>query len=218
MSTRFSPDGMYYWDGATWISTLSPDGRYRWDGAAWQPTGSPGSRIASNLAPYEPTAWTVRLQVAVIAFFAAQLLWAASLPFWFIDTMTNWANAMNAQIGSSGPPPPDVAAAAASADAQARVQFYLLVAIAIAVALVAIVAAIRRSRAWYSVILGLLGVEAAWSVLVIAGAVLPSVVSGGPPPIPVLAPAVALLVFGGGLFVWTLVAAQRNGPWAMRRS
>ena len=30
-------DGMHYWDGRAWVSTLSPDGRYRWDGRSWMP-------------------------------------------------------------------------------------------------------------------------------------------------------------------------------------
>ena len=35
MSLRMSPDGMYYWDGQAWVSTLSHDGRSRWNGQAW---------------------------------------------------------------------------------------------------------------------------------------------------------------------------------------
>ncbi len=39
MSARFSPDGLYYWDGQQSLSTISPDGRFRWNGSAWVPTG-----------------------------------------------------------------------------------------------------------------------------------------------------------------------------------
>jgi len=41
---RFSDDGMWWWDGASWKPTLSPDRRWRWDGERWvsaQPGSSP---------------------------------------------------------------------------------------------------------------------------------------------------------------------------------
>ena len=34
---RFSPDGLWWWDGAQWRSALSPDGLWRWDGRSWVP-------------------------------------------------------------------------------------------------------------------------------------------------------------------------------------
>jgi hypothetical protein len=37
--TVFSPDGLWWWDGAQWRSALSPDRRWRWDGRAWVPAG-----------------------------------------------------------------------------------------------------------------------------------------------------------------------------------
>ncbi len=33
----FSPDGLWWWDGAKWQAALSADGRWRWDGRAWVP-------------------------------------------------------------------------------------------------------------------------------------------------------------------------------------
>jgi hypothetical protein len=33
---RFSPDGAWWWDGASWVPTITPDGRWRWDGRSWQ--------------------------------------------------------------------------------------------------------------------------------------------------------------------------------------
>jgi hypothetical protein len=32
---QVSPDGQWFWDGQTWLSTLSPDGRWRWNGTNW---------------------------------------------------------------------------------------------------------------------------------------------------------------------------------------
>ena len=33
----FSPDGLWWWDGAQWRPAVSADGRWRWDGGAWVP-------------------------------------------------------------------------------------------------------------------------------------------------------------------------------------
>ncbi|MFZ0217646.1 MAG: hypothetical protein WAM30_17090, partial [Candidatus Dormiibacterota bacterium] len=35
-TTRFSADGEFWWNGATWIPALSSDGLWRWDGQAWR--------------------------------------------------------------------------------------------------------------------------------------------------------------------------------------
>jgi len=35
--TTFSPDGLWWWDGAQWRPAVSPDGHWRWDGRAWVP-------------------------------------------------------------------------------------------------------------------------------------------------------------------------------------
>jgi hypothetical protein len=34
---QLSGDGLWWWNGQQWISTLSEDGRWRWDGRTWQP-------------------------------------------------------------------------------------------------------------------------------------------------------------------------------------
>jgi Flp pilus assembly pilin Flp len=35
----FSPDGLWWWDGAQWRPAVSPDGRWLWDGRGWVPAG-----------------------------------------------------------------------------------------------------------------------------------------------------------------------------------
>jgi hypothetical protein len=40
--TRFSADGLWWWDGAEWKPAVSPDRLWRWNGQAWEPA-SPGS-------------------------------------------------------------------------------------------------------------------------------------------------------------------------------
>ena len=61
---QFSPDGRWFWDGATWQPALSPDGRWRWNGYSWAATG--GGLSAG---------W-----IAVIATVVAVVLLAALVP------------------------------------------------------------------------------------------------------------------------------------------
>ena len=39
--TRFSADGLWWWDGAEWKPAVSPDRLWRWNGQAWEP--APGA-------------------------------------------------------------------------------------------------------------------------------------------------------------------------------
>ena len=32
---RFSPDGLWWWDGSAWKPAVSPDRMWRWDGQRW---------------------------------------------------------------------------------------------------------------------------------------------------------------------------------------
>jgi hypothetical protein len=36
---QVSPDGQWFWDGTSWLTTLSPDGAWRWDGRIWVAAG-----------------------------------------------------------------------------------------------------------------------------------------------------------------------------------
>lgn len=52
-----SEDGLWYWDGARWLSTTSPDGRWTWDGVAWRPWGLGRTRqVLTKTMPSPPTA------------------------------------------------------------------------------------------------------------------------------------------------------------------
>src|SRR5579864_3873711 len=83
MSMKMSPDGMYYWDGQQWLSTLSLDGRFRWNGDAWVPTGQASPSAAhQQQASRQPTSWTRPLEVNVAVWLGAFGVYAVSLPFW----------------------------------------------------------------------------------------------------------------------------------------
>ena len=39
--TRFSDDGFWWWDGASWKPAVSPDRLWRWNGQTWVPAQPP---------------------------------------------------------------------------------------------------------------------------------------------------------------------------------
>ena len=53
---QVSPDGNWYWNGTSWLTTVSADGKFRWDGANWIP-----NRVAPRVAARSP--WTKGLLV-----------------------------------------------------------------------------------------------------------------------------------------------------------
>ena len=49
---QVSPDGQWFWDGTSWLTTLSPDGKWRWNGSVWVDAAT-----ASVRRPGEGTWW-----------------------------------------------------------------------------------------------------------------------------------------------------------------
>ena len=47
--TRFSADGMWWWDGAEWRPAISPDRLWRWNGAGWEPAATPPAGRGSGV-------------------------------------------------------------------------------------------------------------------------------------------------------------------------
>ena len=45
--TRFSDDGFWWWDGASWKPAVSPDRLWRWNGQTWVPAQA----VAGPAAP-----------------------------------------------------------------------------------------------------------------------------------------------------------------------
>lgn len=206
---------MYYWDGQRWLTTLSSDGRARWDGTAWSPLSASAGAAASG-QPLEPSSWTAPLQLAVILFYGLQAFFAATVPFWFISTMTRWADAMNARNGPQPTPPPDVQASVTTMNDVATVVLYAGVVVAIVVALAAIVAAVRRSTWAFYAIGALLGVQVMFSLFGLLNVLVPTLIAGVAPPAPVLVPELSIAILGGALLSSMIVARVTRGPWGMR--
>jgi hypothetical protein len=228
MSARLSPDGMYYWDGQQWVSTLSHDGRSRWNGTAWVPTG-PVYAAATYSAPApvlrEPTSWTRPLQLAVAGWYALQGLYALSLPFWMSGPMSQ---AMTQSIQQSirrqqelnpavTPPPADFVNTLTSMMSGA---LWVAAVFGLALALVAVIGALKRWTWIYYVVLVFLGlgtISLPLDVVNALGGSALSSVSGFSMPGWFNWVGLLTAIPTAALFIWMLVALVKRGPWAMRK-
>lgn len=218
-----SPDGMYYWDGQRWVSTLSPDGRFRWNGAAWEAV--PPSALAPGFyqAPRtvrEPTSWTQPLQAAVIVRYVAVAIYGALSPLWLGQYMSQvMQQSIQRQQQNY---PPGEAPPPAFIDMMTSIMnttLWFSVAIGLLIAVVAVVATIRRWTWAYYVILILVGFTLFSTVINSINLVSGGALTATQPQPPEVA-RIAAYVFGvvdTVLFVWMLVALVKRGPWAMRR-
>jgi hypothetical protein len=224
MSARFSPDGLYYWDGQTWQSTLSPDGRFRWNGSAWVPTGQtfapPG--VQPQRPPRVPTSWTKPLQYAVAVWYGIQGLYSLSLPFWMgspITQIMNQSIERQQQLNPAvSPPPPEFTSVMTSVINGALWAGALF---GFALALFVIIGALNRWTWLYYVVLVLLGLGAISLPLNLVNAISGPAASstyGFALPTWTYVVSLVLALPGTALFVVMLIALVRRGPWGMTRA
>ncbi len=222
---RLSEDGLYYWDGSRWISTLSPDGRWRWNGSGWVPVAA---MVAPAFAPYpsyqqatprRPTPWTKPMQYAVAAWYALSGLYALSLPFWMSGTMSQMINQSiqrsTAQNPEVSPPPAEVVS---TITAMMSGVLWIAAIIGVVISVVIIIGALNRWTWMFYVVLVFLGLGAISLPFNIIGALAGSTALN-PYSLPVWVTwlSVVLGIPSTALFVWMLVAVIRYGPWAMTR-
>jgi hypothetical protein len=224
MSARVSPDGLYYWDGRQWLSTLSPDGRFRWNGSTWIPTGQSFAPSTTYQQPYRaqrhPTSWTKPLQLAVAAWYAISAVYSLTLPFWMSGTMANLMTQgmqRRQQTYPSASPPPAEFVSAMSSFMTGVVWVSAL--FGFAICLVAIVGALNRwTWLYYAVMvllgLGVLGVPV--DIINIAGASGALSLGVALPPWMNWA-ALFSAILGGTLAVAMLYALVKRGPWGTTR-
>jgi hypothetical protein len=226
-AVRLSADGLYYWDGQRWASTLAADGRFRWNGTAWAPAvagpANPYGYAPESASTRVVTSWTRPMQYMVAGWYGVQALFLATLPFWYISTMTRWADAMNRQnqqLYPAGPtPPPDLAS---NTNTVMTVLFYLMIVVLLAMAVVAIAGALRRWNWAYYGILALLGLEAIYlafsvvSTLAVSLATSALVGQSVSPPALMVWAEVGFGIPSAALFVWMLIAIFQKGSAAMK--
>jgi hypothetical protein len=221
VSMQISPDGMYYWDGTSWVSTLSHDGRSRWNGTAWVPVAG-GPVVGYQPAPARvPTSWTRPLQYAVAAWYALSGLYAVSLPFWMsgpIVQVVNQSIQRQQQLNPSATPlPADFASTFASLTTGI---LWFAAVFGVVLCAVAVIGALSRWTWMYYVVLVLLGLGTiSLPVNLISaatGSALTSAYGFGMPSWTYWI-SVATGIPATALFVWMLVAIVKRGPWGMVR-
>ena len=220
---RLSDDGLYYWDGQKWVSTLSPDGRFRWNGTAWVPVaGIPAPGYAQYQLPRSvrvPTNWTQPMQIAVVAWYVLSGIYALSLPFWLSDSMTQAMNqSFQRQVQlnpGATPPPPELINTMTSMMSGV---LWVGAIIGAVICAVAVIGALKRWTWIFWAILVLLGLGTLSLPFNLVGALVGTRFSGsyGMPSWTVWL-SVAYGIPGAALFAWMLVALIRYGPWAMTK-
>jgi hypothetical protein len=224
VSAQVSPDGMFYWDGQRWLSTLSPDGRSRWNGTAWVPTGhayGPPAYQATVRTSREPTSWTRPLQLAVAGWYVLEGVYALSLPFWMSGPMSQ---AMNQSIQRQqqlyptvSPPPVEFTNVMTS---MVGGILWVSALFGVAIATVAVIGALKRWTWMFYVVLVLLGLGAISlpvDVVDALGGSAVSAASGFSLPAWTYWLGLASAIPSTALFIWMLIALVKRGPWAMRK-
>jgi hypothetical protein len=218
---RLSDDGLFYWDGRQWVTTMSPDGRFRWNGSAWIPVATPMAPAAPHYqppaTPRVPTPWTKPMQYVVAAWYGVSGLFALSAPLWMSGPITDMMNgAIQRQISLNpdvSPPPPEFVSTMSS---MMSVTLWVSAVFGVAISTVAIIGALKRWTWMFYVVLVLLGLGILGLpyniVILVSGR---STLSGFSLPPGFIWLSIGFGIVGTALFVWMLVAVIRYGPWAM---
>jgi hypothetical protein len=223
---KLSDDGLYYWDGRQWISTLSPDGRSRWNGYAWVPMAP----MAAPTYPHYyqqpatvrvPTPWTQPMQYAVGAFYVLTGLYTLTQPFWMSGVMTqafNQSLQRQAQLNPNVSPPPQEFVNSMSSMMSGM--FWAFAIMVAAFCAVIVIGALMRWTWMFWVVLVFLGLGALvlpFSLFTaLAGYSYAGSLYGVPPWTAWIS--VVFGVPGTALFVWMLVAVIRYGAWATTKT
>lgn len=216
---RLSEDGLYYWDGQRWVSTLSADGRWRWNGSAWVPVPAMPAPAHLYYQPVKPrrmpTPWTKPMQYAVAGWNLITGLFYLSLPFWMSNVVAQSIFQGYSRPNSNASPVPANVLAPATTIISAFV--WISAVFAVAIATVVIIGALKRWTWMFYVVLVLSGL----TILSLPGQLTGAIV--GPTPQNLL-PSwvqwiyVAFQIPLAAIFVWMLIAVFRYGPWATAKT
>ena len=95
--TRFSDDGFWWWDGASWKPAVSPDRLWRWTGHTWVPAQAPGVPRAAG----HGAMWAVLVTVGA---FVGVLVLVSLIVTVILLTMGNQvANVFSNVVAALGP-------------------------------------------------------------------------------------------------------------------
>jgi hypothetical protein len=221
---RLSEDGMYYWDGRQWVTTLSSDGRWRWNGTSWVPATA---MVAPSYTYYQqpatvrvPTSWTKPMQYAIVAWYGLSAIYALSLPFWMSSAMAQMINQSfqrQVQLNPNvSPPPPDFVNSMTSIMSGV---LWVAALIGVGISVVIIIGALKRWTWMFYVVLVLLGLGAISLPFNLFNAISgsTSTLTSFAMPSAITWLSVATGIPDAALFVWMLIGAIRYGPWAMSK-
>lgn len=226
---RLSADGLYYWDGRQWVTTLSPDGRSRWDGSRWVPVQQLPSAApvyppmpmyaAPQRPPRVPTSWTKPLQYAVGAAFAVYGLYTLSVPLWLGGAMNDYARQSALRQAQQAPALyPDPEQYANTMVTIVNVAVWIGIVIAVAIAAVVVIGALKRWTWMFYVVIALFALTVIGLPFSIASAAGVTATFGQiQPPAAANWVSIAFGVAAIALGAWMLIALITRGPWAMRR-
>ena len=225
---RLSADGMYYWDGKQWLTTLSPDGRSRWDGTRWVPLPPMAAPPVYRPVPFPvmqkparvPTSWTRPLQYAVAAAFGLWGLYSVSIPFWMSGTMDSYMRQIALRQAAQEPQIyPDPNQYADMMSGIGTVSLVIGVVIAVAIAAVVVIGAFKRWIWLFWAVLALLALQVVGLPFQVASALgaFSGLTPGLSTPTAVTWFGVVVGLAAAALATWMVVAALTRGPWAMRR-
>jgi hypothetical protein len=231
---RLSADGLYYWDGRLWVSTLSPDGSSRWDGTRWVPVPprmAPPPVYAPAYAPVYapvpvtrsrrvPTSWTRPLQVAVAAAFGLYALYTISAPLWLAGPMQQYMRQTALQQAQQAPEIyPDPNQYADMMASFVTIGLAVSVIIGLAIAVVVVIGALKRWTWMFYAVLVLTGLQVLGLPFQVASAIglvnMTSAAAAYPPAVAWVGVAWGLLAIA--MLAWMLVALLTRGPWAMQK-
>ncbi|HEY1456278.1 MAG TPA: hypothetical protein VGG31_07260 [Candidatus Dormibacteraeota bacterium] len=220
---QFSPDGLYYWDGARWVNAVSPDGRFRWDGRAWVAVQGAFHPPGADARPARrPTSWTRPLQYVVAAYIGISGLYTLTLPFWMGGVMTQAINQGIQRQESLNPtvsPPP-----AGFTDTMSSVMggvLWFSAVVGFAICVFAVVAVTRRWTWAFYVLLVLFGLgtlSLPTDIIYLSGGSSISSVNGGFT-MPTWTYQIGIIsgALDAAIFTWMLVSLVKRGPWGMAR-
>lgn len=217
---RLSPDGLHYWDGRQWVSTLSPDGRFRWNGSAWVPNASTALGAYASQEPGRmvraPTPWTQPMQNAVAALNALTIIYLIVLATLLSSEMsqlfTQGLQQSQAQNPNASPPPAQLAN---GLTALFSFVFWGGTLLGSVVCVLVIIGALKRWTWMFYFVLVFGALSTIGLPFDLIGAIQRSTSSG----IPSVAAWESWLqvlygIASAALFVWMVIALVRYGPWA----
>jgi hypothetical protein len=217
---RLSEDGLHYWDGRQWVTTLSPDGRFRWNGSAWVPNASTALGAYASQEPGRmvraPTPWTKPMQNTVTALNALTIVYLLVLAFLLSTEMSQIFNQVLQQSAAQNPnasPPP--AQMVNGVTSFFSFVFWGGAMMGIAFCVLIIVGALKRWTWMFYVVLVFGGL----TTILLPFNLIAAIGRSTTPGVPSVAAWESWLqvLYGTAsavLFVWMVIALVRYGPWA----